>query len=92
MRRDQGPDELNPTLCAALRRLLEMPVCFTYAPIIIIASFTAQISSALTVSSLESGISGPKDLPKAEVARIEPLLCVPPGELAGILRCAGRCP
>jgi hypothetical protein len=27
MRRDQGLDELNPTLCAALRRLLEMPVC-----------------------------------------------------------------
>jgi len=47
--------------CAA--PTLEMPVCFTYALIIIIGSFTAQISSALTVSSLESGISGPKDLP-----------------------------
>jgi ABC-type amino acid transport substrate-binding protein len=43
-----------------------------FAAIIIIASFTAAISSALTVSSLESSISGPGDLPKAKVGTVEP--------------------
>ena len=43
-----------------------------FAAIIIIASFTAQISSALTVSSLESSISGPKDLPKVKVGTVAP--------------------
>ncbi|HEV7554914.1 MAG TPA: transporter substrate-binding domain-containing protein [Kofleriaceae bacterium] len=43
-----------------------------FAAIIIIASFTAQISSALTVSSLESNISGPKDLPRVRVGTVKP--------------------
>jgi ABC-type amino acid transport substrate-binding protein len=43
-----------------------------FAAIIIIASFTAQISSALTVSSLESEVSGPKDLPKVKVGTVAP--------------------
>jgi ABC-type amino acid transport substrate-binding protein len=43
-----------------------------FAAIIIIASFTAAIASALTVSSLESSISGPNDLPKAKVGTVDP--------------------
>ena len=37
-----------------------------FAAILIIASFTASIASALTVSSLESAVSGPGDLPKVK--------------------------
>jgi len=43
-----------------------------FAAIIIIASFTAQISSALTVSSLESNIAGPRDLPRVRVGTVKP--------------------
>jgi polar amino acid transport system substrate-binding protein len=43
-----------------------------FAAIIIIASFTAAIASALTVSSLSSSISGPNDLPKAKVGTVDP--------------------
>jgi polar amino acid transport system substrate-binding protein len=43
-----------------------------FAALIIIASFTAAITSALTVSSLESSISGPNDLPKAKVGTVDP--------------------
>lgn len=42
-----------------------------FAALIIISSFTAAISSALTVSQLGSGITGPKDLPKARVATVD---------------------
>jgi len=37
-----------------------------FAAILIISSFTASIASALTVSSLESAVSGPGDLPKVK--------------------------
>jgi ABC-type amino acid transport substrate-binding protein len=53
-----------------LGRLLGL--VWMFAAIIIIASFTAQISSALTVSSLESEVSGPKDLPKVKVGTVAP--------------------
>jgi ABC-type amino acid transport substrate-binding protein len=42
-----------------------------FAAILIIASFTASISSALTVSSLSSSVSGPGDLPKVKVGTVE---------------------
>jgi ABC-type amino acid transport substrate-binding protein len=37
-----------------------------FAAILIIASFTASIASALTVNQLESAVSGPADLPKVK--------------------------
>jgi ABC-type amino acid transport substrate-binding protein len=43
-----------------------------FAAILFIASFTASISSALTVSSLETGVTGPNDLVKARVGTVEP--------------------
>src|SRR5262249_22214822 len=43
-----------------------------FAAIIIIASFTAQISSALTAGSLDSRISGPKDLPRVKIGTVKP--------------------
>ena len=43
-----------------------------FAAIIIIASFTGAISSALTVSQLSSAVSGPGDLPKVRVGTVEP--------------------
>lgn len=41
-----------------------------FGSIIIISSFTAAIASSLTVSSLESPVRGPSDLPKVRVASI----------------------
>jgi len=41
-----------------------------FAAIIILSSFTAAITSVLTVSSLESAISGPGDLPGARVGTV----------------------
>ncbi|MFT3698431.1 MAG: transporter substrate-binding domain-containing protein [Kofleriaceae bacterium] len=43
-----------------------------FAALLVVASFTASISSALTVKSLESGVTGPKDLPNARVGTVEP--------------------
>lgn len=43
-----------------------------FAALLVVASFTASISSALTVKSLESGVTGPKDLPGARVGTVEP--------------------
>ena len=43
-----------------------------FAAILIISSFTASIASALTVSQLESAVSGPADLPKVKVGTVEP--------------------
>lgn len=43
-----------------------------FAAIIMISGFTASISSALTVSRLESSVTGPDDLPKATVGAVEP--------------------
>ena len=42
-----------------------------FVALIIISSFTAAITSALTVSQLSSGISGPDDLYQARVATVE---------------------
>ncbi len=42
-----------------------------FAAIILISFFTAGIASSLTVNKLESGITGPADLPKAKVGTIE---------------------
>ncbi len=43
-----------------------------FAAILIISSFTASISSALTVNQLSSAINGPKDLPKVKVGTVDP--------------------
>ena len=43
-----------------------------FAAIIIIASFTGAISSALTVNQLSMAVSGPGDLPKVKVGTVEP--------------------
>jgi ABC-type amino acid transport substrate-binding protein len=43
-----------------------------FAAILIISSFTAAISAALTVSQLESSIQGPGDLPGARIGTVEP--------------------
>ncbi len=45
-----------------------------FAAIIIISTFTASISAALTVSQLESSIHGPDDLPRVKVGTTEPSL------------------
>lgn len=42
-----------------------------FAAILIISFFTAGITSALTVSQLESGITGPDDLPKVTVGSVD---------------------
>ncbi|MBK5100350.1 MAG: transporter substrate-binding domain-containing protein [Desulfobacteraceae bacterium] len=42
-----------------------------FAAIIIISGFTAAITSSLTVTQLESPVSGPEDLPKVRVGTIE---------------------
>jgi ABC-type amino acid transport substrate-binding protein len=42
-----------------------------FAAILIIASFTASIASALTVNQLTSAVSGPGDLPKVKVGTID---------------------
>jgi len=41
-----------------------------FASLIVISIFTAGITTALTVSSLESSISGPEDLPRARVGTV----------------------
>ncbi|HEY0254487.1 MAG TPA: transporter substrate-binding domain-containing protein [Kofleriaceae bacterium] len=43
-----------------------------FAALLVVASFTGSISSALTVSQIGSGIAGPEDLPKARVGTVEP--------------------
>jgi polar amino acid transport system substrate-binding protein len=47
-----------------------MALVWMFAAIIIISSFTAAITSALTVTQLESTVKGPEDLPKARVGTI----------------------
>jgi polar amino acid transport system substrate-binding protein len=42
-----------------------------FAAILIIASFTASIASALTVNQLSSAVSGPADLPKVKVGSVD---------------------
>ena len=46
-------------------------IVWMFTGIIIISTLTASITSALTVASLEAGITGPKDLPNATTATIE---------------------
>ncbi len=60
-------DKAPVTLVGRLLGLVWM-----FAAILIIASFTASISSALTVSQLSSSVSGPGDLPKVKVGTVEP--------------------
>jgi polar amino acid transport system substrate-binding protein len=45
-------------------------IVWMFAAIIIISSFTAALSSSLTVSRLESSIRGPEDLPRARVGSV----------------------
>jgi len=45
-------------------------IIWMFTGIIVISSFTAAITSALTVSQLESGIKGPEDLPKVKVGTV----------------------
>ena len=52
-----------------LGRLLGL--VWMFAAILIISIFTAGITSALTVSQLESGITGPDDLPKVKVGSVD---------------------
>ena len=42
-----------------------------FAAVMVISSFTAAITSSLTVSQLESPVKGPQDLPKVRVGTIE---------------------
>ena len=43
-----------------------------FAAILFVASFTASISSALTVNQLDSGVTGPSGLASAKVGTVEP--------------------
>jgi len=47
-----------------------MAIIWMFAAIIIISSFTAAITSSLTVTQLQSPIKGPEDLPKVSVGAI----------------------
>ncbi len=58
-------DKYPVTLAGRLVALVWM-----FTGIIIISSITAAITSALTVASLDSGIQGPKDLPRVSVGII----------------------
>ena len=58
-------DKAPVTLAGRILGLIWM-----FAAIIIISSFTASITSSLTVSQLESVIKGPEDLPKVTVGTI----------------------
>ncbi len=58
-------DKAPITLAGRLLGLIWM-----FVAIIIISSFTAAITSSLTVSQLESAIKGPEDLPKVTVGTI----------------------
>src|SRR5262249_46284028 len=49
-----------------------LALVWMFAAIIIISSFTAAISSALTVNQLSTAVSGPNDLPKVKVGTVEP--------------------
>ncbi|CAN5662442.1 transporter substrate-binding domain-containing protein [soil metagenome] len=43
-----------------------------FAALLFVASFTASISSALTVNQLDAGVTGPNDLAKSRVGSVEP--------------------
>ena len=58
-------DKAPVTLAGRILGLIWM-----FVGIIIISSFTASITSSLTVSQLESAIKGPEDLPKVTVGTI----------------------
>jgi ABC-type amino acid transport substrate-binding protein len=58
-------DKAPVTLAGRILGLIWM-----FAAIIIISSFTAAITSSLTVTQLESAIKGPEDLPKVTVGTI----------------------
>jgi ABC-type amino acid transport substrate-binding protein len=47
-----------------------LAIIWMFASIIVISSFTAAIASALTVSQLDVGVSGPEDLPGLRVATV----------------------
>jgi ABC-type amino acid transport substrate-binding protein len=49
-----------------------LALLWMFGGVIMISSFTAAISSALTVSQLESPVSGPADLPKVRVGTVKP--------------------
>ena len=49
-----------------------LALIWMFGGVIMISSFTAAISSALTVSQLESPVSGPDDLPGVRVATVAP--------------------
>ena len=49
-----------------------LALLWMFGGVIMISSFTAAISSALTVSQLESPVSGPDDLPSVRVATVAP--------------------
>ncbi|HEY8145297.1 MAG TPA: transporter substrate-binding domain-containing protein [Kofleriaceae bacterium] len=49
-----------------------LALIWMFGGVIMISSFTAAISSALTVSQLESPVSGPEDLPSVRVATVAP--------------------
>lgn len=49
-----------------------LALIWMFGGVVMISSFTAAISSALTVSQLESPVSGPEDLPTVRVATVAP--------------------
>jgi ABC-type amino acid transport substrate-binding protein len=49
-----------------------LALVWMFAALLLVASFTASITSALTVSQLDTGVTGPNDLPKSRVGTVEP--------------------
>lgn len=49
-----------------------LALIWMFAALLLVASFTASITSALTVNQLDTGVTGPNDLPKARIGTVEP--------------------
>jgi ABC-type amino acid transport substrate-binding protein len=49
-----------------------LALVWMFAGLILISSFTAEISSTMTVNQLQSSVRGPADLPRVRVATMEP--------------------
>jgi len=49
-----------------------LALIWMFAALLVVASFTASISAALTVNQLDAGVTGPADLPKVHIGTVEP--------------------
>ncbi len=61
-----------------------LALIWMFGGVIMISSFTAAISSALTVSQLESPVAGPDDLPGVRVGTVAPVEVAGPGRRRGV--------